>query len=114
MTTCPSCGKPPTKEETPWGHKFSCRDCDLWAWNCTALVSRATHSARKGAHAVFDRIWREGRMSRSQAYKELSEHLSLPREKTHIKLFNESMAIKTMDFARSVLGENHDHQQQHR
>lgn len=103
MSACPSCGKPPVKEQTPWGDKFVCYDCDLWAWRCTDLVSRATHNARKDAHAVFDKLWKEGLMSRSQAYKSLSAHLGLTREQTHIKLFDEAMATKTIDFARAAL-----------
>ena len=42
-------------------------------------------------------------MSRSQAYKSLSAHLGLTREQTHIKLFDEAMATKTIDFARAAL-----------
>lgn len=42
-------------------------------------------------------------MSRSEAYQLLSEHLGLPIEQTHIKLFDEATAIKTMYFARAYL-----------
>lgn len=39
---------------------------------------------RMETHAVFDDAWRSWRMSRTQAYKWLSQQMRLPLKKTHI------------------------------
>lgn len=50
-------------------------DADLRAW--------------KGrAHALFDPIWRSGRMKRGQAYRWLARELGLIRDECHIGMFD--------------------------
>lgn len=43
--------------------------------------------ARGTAHAKFDRIWKTGRLSRSDAYRWLAEQMQLPAEEAHMELF---------------------------
>lgn len=48
------------------------------------LANRETREARKQAHAAFDPIWREGRMSRKKAYNWLASSLGYKQGKCHI------------------------------
>jgi hypothetical protein len=43
---------------------------------------------KKQAHSVFDRIWKSGEMSRSDAYVWLSRTLSIHQDKCHIGMFD--------------------------
>ena len=49
--------------------------------------------ARKQAHDEFDRLWKEGYMSREDAYTWLAERLNLPRRRCHIAQLNESQCF---------------------
>lgn len=49
-----------------------------------ALANLETRNARRDAHAVFDVLWRKKYMTRSEAYKWLSNKLGIPPEKCHI------------------------------
>jgi hypothetical protein len=46
------------------------------------------------AHAVFDPIWKSGRMTRHAAYKWLSDAMDLPKEQTHIGMFDIGQCLK--------------------
>lgn len=48
------------------------------------LANEETRKARSEAHAVFDILWRNKHMKRSEAYQWLAEKLSIPVEKCHI------------------------------
>jgi len=52
------------------------------------LAGPALRAARNLAHATFDPLWRDGWMRREAAYRWLSEAMGLPREDTHIALFD--------------------------
>lgn len=52
--------------------------------------------ARVAAHAAFDPLWLSGRMSRSDAYAELARRLGLPKEKTHMLLFDVEMCRRVV------------------
>lgn len=51
------------------------------------LANKELRAARVTAHASFDRLWKYNHMTRSDAYKWLSEIMGLPPEQTHIALF---------------------------
>lgn len=86
---CPSC-----KKEAPWvenkaryGRNFGksymcyfCKDCDTYVGchNNTrtplgTMADKYTMKLRRNAHAVFDKLWKSGKMSRGEAYKKLSD-----------------------------------------
>ena len=48
------------------------------------LANPNLRKARMRAHAIFDRLWRGGRMSRTEAYSLLQEKLGLSAEDAHI------------------------------
>jgi hypothetical protein len=52
--------------------------------------------ARQAAHRAFDPLWLSGRMSHSDAYAELARRLGLPKEKTHMLLFDAEMCRRVV------------------
>lgn len=92
---CPICDGDPTRIDTKFKYdKYVC--CGLWAWGDHPLVDEATHIARKRAHQAFDPLWKDGHMSRTEAYYVLREMMGLSEKECHMKV----MDCKT---ARSVV-----------
>lgn len=54
------------------------------------------------AHAAFDPIWKYGKFKgkRNAAYSWLSEQMNLPREKTHIGMFDISDCKKVIEICK--------------
>jgi hypothetical protein len=44
--------------------------------------------SRYEAHLAFDKVWKSGRMTRSQAYAWMQQALNLPPHEAHISLFS--------------------------
>lgn len=103
---CPYCGKQakvvpafrvwPQRRE---GYAFVCRDyprCDAYV-GCHGrkpiplgtMANRDLRRHRRNAHAAFDRIWRDGHMTRPEAYAWLAQRLGIERADCHIALFGE-------------------------
>lgn len=67
------------------------------------LANGALRKARSEAHKQFDRLWKTGRMSRTAAYKFLSQRLALHPDDCHIALFDIEQCIQAADISRSVM-----------
>lgn len=52
---------------------------------------------RRNAHAVFDRYWKRGSISRSDLYKRLANALGIPVERCHIGMFDIETCRKVFD-----------------
>ena len=52
------------------------------------LANRELRASKVKAHEAFDRLWRGGLMSRSEAYKLLADWMGLDREDCHIGEFD--------------------------
>lgn len=52
---------------------------------------------RSLAHKSFDNLWKNKKMSRDEAYRLLSKEMNLPKEKTHIGMFNEKQCRKVLE-----------------
>lgn len=100
---CPRCRNNARKLATPHGLKVEC--CGLWAWGEHPLADAATHAARRGAHAAFDRLWKGGPLSRSEAYRRLSEALGLSREECHMKLMDAATAQRVIEISPKLRAE---------
>lgn len=59
-------------------------------------ADKATRTARSMAHQTFDAIWKSHRMSRSGAYRWLSQQMGLPPEKTHIGMFDQEQCSQVI------------------
>ena len=51
------------------------------------LANKELRTLKMQAHKAFDPIWKDGYMTRKQAYKWLSDQLEIPEEYTHIGMF---------------------------
>ena len=94
---CPRCGGEPQRNETRYGTRLSC--CGLWAWGEYPLADAETHEARKAAHAAFDKVWRDGRLSRSAAYRYLAREMRMTHDECHVKLMNAAQARRVVEIA---------------
>lgn len=66
------------------------------------LANAALRDLRMQCHKVFDRKWKSGKMSRTDAYVWLQEHMNLPAEKAHIGMFDKEQCNKLL----KILKEN--------
>lgn len=62
-----------------------------------------TRAARMDAHAAFDRLWRSGEMSRSEAYRWLAGVLGLSLDDCHIGKMNKAQALAVVAAVREKL-----------
>lgn len=108
---CPYCFKPTEfidsmhyySNGVSYGMIYLCRPCDAIVGvhkgtnrALGRLANNTLRSLKKEAHANFDPIWKTGLMSRSKAYKWLSEQLKLPSQYTHIGMFSEKTCEKVI------------------
>lgn len=54
-------------------------------WTADLEFKPTPRLLRMTAHYLFDPIWKSGRMSRSQAYRELAERFGCPEPEAHFK-----------------------------
>lgn len=57
-------------------------------WPLGVLANAELREAKKAVHAVFDPLWRSGRMSRKRAYRWLAERMQLSVEDCHVGQFS--------------------------
>ena len=99
---CPYCGNEPelvnsTEVYGPghdYGNLMACLDCDAYVGThggkrkpLGRLADRRLRIWKKRAHAAFDPLWKKGDMTRSKAYRWLSERLDIDPEWCHIGMF---------------------------
>lgn len=105
-THCPYCGglvSVTTHEEvygsvySDWPFLYRCEDkvCDSHVGlhphtdiPLGTLANPEVRAARTRAHKAFDPLWREGAMTRSEAYSWLAAHLGIAKEDCHISWFD--------------------------
>lgn len=97
---CPVCEEVPRRIKTKYGIKREC--CGLWAWGNKPLAGALTHEARKRAHLAFDRLWQDGHLSRSEAYRRLSKAMGLPVNDAHMSTMDAPTANKVPDAVRRI------------
>jgi len=94
---CQECGGDAVPTQTRFGVRHDC--CGLWSWGGKPLTDRATHEARRRAHESFDRIWVGSHLSRTKAYRGLSEHLEMAPRDCHISLFDVDTCQKVISYS---------------
>lgn len=70
------------------------------------LADTKTRQLRIEAHRAFDRIWQCGIMSRSEAYRWLSDRLCMTRAQAHIGQFSEYWCRQVILESKRVLENN--------
>lgn len=110
---CPECGKRMVLRET---HRFLRNGNPRKFYGCLGYPKcRATHGAhqdgrplgipaneetklaRVQAHAVFDRLWKTGTMSRKQAYVHMRELMGLSKDNAHIGKFTKEQCDRLIE-----------------
>ena len=91
---------------TSYGMVYLCRPCDAYVGvhkgtdrPLGRLANKELREWKKKAHSFFDPIWKEGRFKgmRDKAYKWLSEQMGLPKEETHIGMFDIALCKRVVD-----------------
>ena len=78
------------RTETRYGPRNDC--CGLWSWGDKKLVDADTHAARKRAHEAFDPLWKDGTLTRSEAYRELRRVMRISEKSCHMSHMSAEMA----------------------
>lgn len=113
---CPYCGGDPEYVDSSavynhsYGMIYLCRPCNAWVGvhkgtdkALGRLANAELREAKKEAHAVFDRIWKERLKSRPLAYKWLSEKLGTPSQYTHIGMFDPKQCKQVVEICNNEL-----------
>lgn len=95
---------------TDYGMMYICHLCSVWV-GCHPdtsnalgrLANKELRLLKNEAHLYFDKIWQTNRMSRTSAYKWLSEQLNIQREYTHIGMFGEETCKKVVYLSKIFL-----------
>jgi hypothetical protein len=66
------------------------------------LANSKLRNARSTAHASFDPLWKDGSMSRTQAYKWLSAATGIPVEQMHIAMLDFDGCISVINVCQKV------------
>lgn len=117
---CPYCHRPaqlvdgdflyPDRHDLHWKRLWDCRPCDAYVGTHAPnprmgytgveplgrLSNASLRAAKSRAHAVFDPLWRSGRMTRKQAYAWLAEQLGITVEECHIGDLDEAMCRRVV------------------
>lgn len=95
-----------------YGMIYICFKCDAYcgvhAGTDTALGRLANKELRywkKEAHKYFDKLWKQKHVSRTEAYKRLSEHLKIPAKYTHIGMFSVETCKEVVDWSKMILND---------
>ena len=115
--SCPYCGNPTELVDSSeiygqayGGMCYYCVPCQAWVGchkdstkSLGRLADKNLRKLKHLAHEAFDPIWKDGYMSRSEAYLMLSRAFELPIGQTHIGMFNEELCRETIKFCKTVL-----------
>lgn len=96
--TCPECGAPMRLRPSKFGLFYG---CTAWAdTKCSGghgarsdgtphgvPANKETKEARQAAHFVFDHLWKNGHMSRSDAYRWMQRTMGMSPDEAHIGRF---------------------------
>lgn len=117
---CPYCGNKArfVSNERVYGKRYGfshmiwyCKDCDAYVGVHNndprkpkgTMAKQSLRVMRIRAHEAFDKIWKEGFLTRDEAYKFLADKLEL--REVHIGMSNEFQCKKIIDISRDYIRE---------
>lgn len=65
------------------------------------LANRELREAKKAAHAVFDRLWKSGEMTRKSAYRWLARKLGMRHYDCHIGEFDLALCQRVVELCKA-------------
>lgn len=88
---------------------FACMPCKAWV-GCHPsgtplgrLANSELRAEKQAVHAVFDPLWKHGRMSRSRAYRLLADAMGINRDECHIGMFDVAQCLEACRIVRGKL-----------
>lgn len=116
---CAYCKQPSKlyKDSTPiygkdYGPVWACIPCKAWVGCHPGGVKPLGRLAKKRlrvlkheVHESFDKIWKFKIMRRTQAYQWLSNQLGIPKQYTHVGMFNEDTCTKAITICKKLLSD---------
>jgi len=113
---CPYCHEPTEYVDSSevyrqsYGMIYLCRQCRAWVGvhrGTDQALGRVANKELRGwkikAHDAFDKIWIKRRLSRDNAYYWLALQLELPRELTHMGMFDIEQCKKVVEICNKAL-----------
>lgn len=87
-----------------YGMIYLCRRCNAYVGTHKGtdrplgrLANKELRTWKKAAHAAFDPIWQSGKMKRWSAYLWLSKKMGIPKDLTHIGMFDVDQCKQVID-----------------
>ena len=123
--TCPYCSKTAVLRkasyvygpDTPVDYLYVCAgypDCDSYVGVHTGttypkgyLANSELRNKRICTHRIFDQIWKQGIMSKKDAYRWIQDIFSLSEKQAHIGFFSEYMCDLLQENCKKVLSNHH-------
>jgi zinc-finger-containing domain len=115
---CPYCHRPTEYVDSSviygksYGMIYLCRPCMAYCGvhqgtniSLGRLANEALREAKKEAHKYFNMIYEGGHMTRKEAYAWLCSMLEIPRDETHIGMFDEKLCADTVLYAKQFLND---------
>lgn len=69
------------------------------------LANAELRRAKSAAHAAFDPLWKNGRMTRHQAYKFMAKEMGVPLSQAHIGMFDFAQCTRIVHIVKATQGE---------
>lgn len=95
-----------------YGMIYLCRPCKAWVGvhkgtniSLGRLANQELREAKKEAHKYFNMIYEMQIMTRSEAYEWLCAQLQIPREETHIGMFDVELCRQTIFSSKQLLND---------
>lgn len=86
-----------------WPYAYLCGDCGAYvgmhpftAIPLGTLADKRTREARKQCKAPFEKLWREGVMSRTEAYHWLASEMNIATDECHFGWFDANQCYQAM------------------
>ncbi|ACU61319.1 DUF3268 family zinc-finger domain-containing protein [Chitinophaga pinensis] len=111
---CPYCGRKTVYVDSAeiyalsYGMIYLCRPCNAYCGVhkgtdiALGRVANATlRNLKKEAHSHFDQLWKQKGMTRKNAYKWLSSSMDIPKDLTHIGMFDEEQCRKVINLCKT-------------
>lgn len=100
---CYNCNSYALKQETQYGRRDLCTSCGHYSWGGKPLQSPHMHNLKKRCHQHFDKLWKNGILSRTKAYEALAEQLNIPVSTCHIASLGEELLLQIPPAIQDIL-----------